>query len=312
MDKYPANKPTEYTVALLKAIDFGNAHTDWEAALTAVQFTQGWNNFTKDCDLRFLVKLPNLPTVEAAAAAGHQELFLRAVPYNDYEEMLVKEYVVELGTAGTINPHDYVYYKATVRANYFTSVRALLDHVSKLFDLAFHRYGGASLDFEVDVNTGYVKFMAARCTVLILSDGTYFADLLGLPNKELKSTEIPGGRQLRLHEVVLAGTRKPQLDLVNSMWVYTDVIEQQPVGDTEAPLLGIVPVGGVSSGQRVHYSFNPLSFIPVSKCYFKTINIRLATEHGDPVPFAHGSDNVVCWMRFRQKQANTHQQPFVL
>ena len=59
MDKYRQNKPTEYTVVLRSALDFGNAHQDWEVALVYAQFTQGWNNIRKDCTVRLLVKLPN-------------------------------------------------------------------------------------------------------------------------------------------------------------------------------------------------------------------------------------------------------------
>ena len=39
MDKYRQNKPTEYRVVLRSALDFGNAHQDWEVALVYAQFT---------------------------------------------------------------------------------------------------------------------------------------------------------------------------------------------------------------------------------------------------------------------------------
>ena len=96
------------------------------------------------------------------------------------------------------------------------------------------------------------------------------------------------------------------------MYVYSDVIERQPVGDTDAPLLGIVPVGDAAPGHRVHYPFNPLSYLPVSQCYIKHIHIELATETGDPVPFASASDNVVCCLRFRRRASGKYQQSFLL
>jgi hypothetical protein len=47
-----------------------------------------------------------------------------------------------------------------------------------------------------------------------------------------------------------------------SMYVCSDLIEAQPVGDIEAPLSGIVPVGTAQPVERVNYAFNPLSCLP--------------------------------------------------
>ena len=200
LDKYPANKPTEYTVALRKALDFGKSHIDWEVALVYAQFTQGWNNFRKDCTLRFLVKIPKLPTETVAQSAGHQELFFRQVPIGspdgDLEDNAVEDYLEDrAGADSNFKANEWVYYKATMRANYFQSVQALLEHVSKLFDLAFTRYG-ASLDYEVDFTTGYVKFTASRCSVILLDEATYFAELLGQPSKRVASRDYTGSSAL--------------------------------------------------------------------------------------------------------------------
>jgi hypothetical protein len=321
MEKYASNKPTDYTVVLRTPLNFGRAHTDWEVALTHMQFTQGWNNFRKDCIIRLLVKIPKLPTEAAARAAGHQELFFREVPFNvddtTWEDNLASEYVDDMAeaTGSKFKVNEWVYYRVLMRANYFSSVQALLEHFSKHFDLAFNRYG-ASLDYEVSFSTGYVKLLPSRCSIILMDAGTYFAELLGLPSKLVKTRDYtpigPTGRLARLYELTLDGTRKPKLDVLHSMYVYSDVIERQPVGDTDAPLLGIVPVGDASPGHRVHYAFNPLSFLPVSQSLIKNINVQLATENGDPVPFASVSDNVVCCLRFRRKPSTKYHHSFVL
>jgi hypothetical protein len=323
MEKYPKNKPTEYTVTLRTALDFSKTHTDWEVALVYAQFTQGWNNVRKDCTLRFLVKIPKLPTEAAASAAGHQELFVRGeIPYNledtEWEDNLCVDYVDDLADApeSKFKPAEWVFYKVLVRASYFPSVQALLGHVSRLFDLAFSRYG-ASLDCEVDFTTGYAKLTPSRCNIMLMLGDTYFAELLGMPTSRVKARDYTGvggdrGRPAVLYTVALQGTRKPKLDVLHSMYVYSDVIERQPVGDADAPLLGIVPVGDAAPGHRVHYPFNPLSYLPVSQSYIKNIQIQLSTEAGDPVPFASASDNVVCCLRFRRKPSGKYQQAFVL
>ena len=84
LDKHRGNKPIGYTVTLRSGLDFGMAHMDLEVG-RYMHSSQGWNNFRKDCTLRFLVRIPKLPTVEAAAAGqqagqrGAQRRSLNAV-----------------------------------------------------------------------------------------------------------------------------------------------------------------------------------------------------------------------------------------
>jgi hypothetical protein len=320
MDKYRQNKPTEYTVVLRSALDFGNAHQDWEVALVYAQFTQGWNNVRKDCLVRLLVKLQNLP--KQPVANQPPELFHREIPFNeegtDWEDYLASTHADEMVEAANskFKLNEWVYYRMLLRASNYPSVQAFLQHIRKHFDLAFGRFG-ASLDGEVDFTTGYVKLIATRCEVILLDGDTYFADILGLPTTKVQERDFSSigsgrGRPAKLYTVDLIGTRKPKLDVLHSMYVYSDVIERQPVGDTDAPLLGIVPVGDTSPGSRVHYAFNPLIYLPVSQAYIRNIRVTLATENGDPVPFASASDNVVVCLRFRRKASSKYQIPFLL
>jgi hypothetical protein len=45
-------------------------------------------------------------------------------------------------------------------------------HIRRNFDAAIGRFG-ASLDGEVDITTGYVKFVPTRCQVMLLDGDTY-------------------------------------------------------------------------------------------------------------------------------------------
>ena len=152
-----------------------------------------------------------------------------------------------------------------------------------------------------------------------MDGGTYFAEVLGLPSKKVAERDYNDptfgdrARLARLCELELSGKRKPKLDVTHSMYVYSDIVEPQSVGDSEAPLLGIVPVGEGSPGHRVHFSFDPPVPVPVAKPFIKTINIKLATERGERVPFAAASDTFACGLRFfREAPYHNYQQPFVL
>ena len=93
------------------------------------------------------------------------------------------------------------------------------------------------------------------------------------------------------------------------------------VGDTEAPLVGILPImtsAGVRLGleaNQQYYSFNSPYYIPVLKNQFDTIEIQLNTDWGAPFPLASdaaavGDDSMVatnskvfCRLDFRKGAA---------
>jgi len=56
---------------------------------------------------------------------------------------------------------------------------------------------------------------------------------------------------------------------IHSVYVYCDVLEHVPVGDTKAPLLRMVSTDDKSIG-NVHRVFNPLLYVPLQKKTFNT------------------------------------------
>jgi hypothetical protein len=313
-EQHPTNKPTEYTVTLRKPIDLDGNGNEWEAALLSMQFTQGWNNVRQETMLRlFVLPTKALPTKVSVAAAGKTELFYREAPGwlatdADCGDFMLANYY-DSNTDGVDD--TWTYYKLRVPIGYYHSVQQVGEYISKQFEKAYGSYG-AHLDMEVDYTTGFVRFLPRGCKVFIFDTSKYLMGLLGLRctmHTERDFTQYKSSYGIwRTYKVVesLQGTRKPQLDVVHSMYVYSDLIEAQPVGDVEAPLLGIVPIGSAEPGERVHYAFNPLSYLPLSATYVRSICIELRTDNGDPVPFAAASDNVVCCIRLRRAHRSTN------
>ena len=83
---------------------------------------------------------------------------------------------------------------------------------------------------------------------------------------------------------------------VHSVYVYCDVLEHVPVGDTKAPLLRIVNTDDKSIG-NIHRVFNPLVYVPLQKKMFNTIDIDMRTDFGTTVPFLSGKSFVVLEFR---------------
>ena len=91
--------------------------------------------------------------------------------------------------------------------------------------------------------------------------------------------------------------REPNLlSNIRSVYVYCDLLEHIPVGDTETPLLRIVDKSTELEG-NVHRVFNPTLHVPLQKKCFDTVEIDMMIDTGDPVPFLSGKSFVVLEFR---------------
>ena len=70
-----------------------------------------------------------------------------------------------------------------------------------------------------------------------------------------------------------------------SVLVYSDLVEQRPVGDAMVPLLYIVPVNE-KKADIVHNTFEKPQYIPLIRHQFNIVEILLTTDTGKPISFA--------------------------
>lgn len=75
---------------------------------------------------------------------------------------------------------------------------------------------------------------------------------------------------------------------IRSLYVYTDIVKYQYVGDTLAPLLRnvVVPPNNSLSTQTV--IFDSPHYLPVNKSVIETINIKITDEQGNNIKFRRG------------------------
>jgi hypothetical protein len=64
----------------------------------------------------------------------------------------------------------------------------------------------------------------------------------------------------------------PVLNTVQSLYMYSDIVEHQRGGNTSVQLMDIAPVQG-SPGQRAHYVFDPPTYLPVCRNFIEIIHI---------------------------------------
>src|ERR1043165_3432117 len=83
----------------------------------------------------------------------------------------------------------------------------------------------------------------------------------------------------------------------SSMYVYCNVLEHVPVGDTKAPLLRIVRVTD-RSGENVHTLYEKPLYVPLQQKNFDSIEIDIRSDVGNPIAFESGK--VVVTLHFRR------------
>ena len=72
-----------------------------------------------------------------------------------------------------------------------------------------------------------------------------------------------------------------------NLYTYVDLIAPQLVGDSEVPLLRVLPVEG-KHGDMVTKTFQNLQYLPIAKKQFTTVEINIKTDTGEKVPFESG------------------------
>ena len=88
---------------------------------------------------------------------------------------------------------------------------------------------------------------------------------------------------------------------IGLIYVYTDIIREQRVGNTLASLLRVLQVGTHEVDEIIHYEFIRPLYCDLAYGHIDTIGIRLRTAAGVPVPFVDNA-KVMMVLEYRAKR----------
>jgi len=155
--------------------------------------------------------------------------------------------------------------KHRVTAGYYATIQQLLDELNKITPAIQFTYS----------NTVHVK---ATANIQAIRLSPLLALQLGFE---------PDINILKIGTV----QKQPFLSIgyPQQVFVYTDLIQPQYVGDTKAPLLRIVAMSDTNHGKVQTITFQNVHYLPLSKLSFDTIEILLKDHAGRNLPFASGT-----------------------
>ena len=293
---FPSNCANSYKNQLARGLRLDG---EWEVALTEVHYPQTMKSIEKVVKLTLIVfRFDEKGTYKTRTtqAVGVVSKFDVSVPLQ-----------YDFGKLDIIVPKNKLDHRAesadilTIElpvAKYNTP-KAVVDLVRKSLDKRISELEAAELnpitnllDFGFDAPKNRFYINPTYPYVELIYYGTdEGARMLGLTPQRQKIY-----KSITLDKYVLFPAA-PQLNTVNSLYIYTDVIENDIVGDALVPLLRTVNVSG-DPGTIVHEVFHRCYYKRVNRNNIPSIEIQINSETGVPVKFESG--HVICVLNFRR------------
>lgn len=117
-----------------------------------------------------------------------------------------------------------------------------------------------------------------------LSDNFFNESNINVLNQvaHMKSDEVEISYSFR-------GTHPVMLENINyNLYVYCDMMRHSVVGNTSAPLLGVIEIPKVAFGDQVYRSFPSPVYFPIGKEEVRDVEIEIRFDDGSPVNFDFG------------------------
>jgi len=304
LNSHPGNVGSNYAVKLCKPLSFHgetlNEDAQWQVAMLSVHYTHNFFNFQEACMLRTIVDLPHLSEIYRTEKANKG---CTLVSLSEPHMAVMDE--TDRGLCNALLAHnrdrEFLFGKIEIAPRQITSASSMwLEMVSQFNKVFEPRY---NLRLHVELRkSGMIAFALSNGKpVTFYTNSTYIGKVLGLPSTEQSITvsRSEPERRVTIHKLSSSGTQTPKLDSVQALYIYSDIIAHQHVGDIMAPLLAYVDVEK-SPGERVGHICNPPTYLTVSKSLIDTIAIRICDEHGNSVNFPDDVENVVVRLHFRK------------
>jgi hypothetical protein len=323
---YPDNKANNYVTKLNRPLELSGG--DWEVALVDVHYPFNWHNLTHTETFVFIYtteaplwardKIEEMVGVQKdlinetenlKQLALHEEELNTGFITNDTVDKMIK-HIRAVQAHGTTNAHDedlrrdVVIFRGTIGNAHMRNALDIAEYISyqlRIGQVMRAKFLDVRLVSRYDRVTGRVCMEAVRAdesptTLLIVCTNKYIMDLLKI---EHYATDKEGRKGYYLYTTPMLSKERPILDDIEIIYVYSDIASHQPVGDTEVPLLGVLPAQG-RFPEHSYWSCSPAFYVPVAKTFVETIEVQLNTDDGRLVPFTEPG-KVLVRLHFRRR-----------
>ena len=286
MKTSPDNRPSNYTTTLASPL---NLERVWEAALIDVQYPHNWMNIPKDVYIMFAFKPTNHEKLHLVDIYAITQFGLNAYKKEILEEVkLANEITYLKDKTGEV-------IVVRIPKGYYGSIADIITVLNQGIQDELNRGGPTARDKIKEIDLAFQVNPITR-TLRVFKKGMDSMDIVCM-DKQIKSILNQAKEELSDKADVL-GEEKLLWETISSIYVYTDIIKYQFIGDVKAPVLGQFPVQG-KDGDQSYWCFQPPIYTPLQITDIPKINIQLVDDTGEEIPFA-ADGKVVVRLHFRR------------
>ena len=238
--------------------------------------------FPQNTVAKYRVKLPKEYAFDGNYECGLVQ-FLYPVTWQNVPNS-INSSVRVLITSSTTGRWMYKTPVLKVRPGHYRDIKSLLQEINKILE----EYNiGMGCAFVYDAMTQKVKFHCEGDLELRIKLDAYLLDMLGFVSTATKWVR-PNERGARIVDMKNG---------FNSIYIYSDLIQPVHVtGHTTEPLLRSVPVQG-DHGDMALFQPTHILYFPLRSKQIQTVEVLLATDMGEPVPFKSGKSQITVHIR---------------
>ena len=290
---YPNNQPANFKVKLPQPITLNGK---WEVALYEVTFPHNWNDILHGGFVSFMTNPPTtglqidtLEECDRQRSKYTQKLLGRRVTGAETKETECWR--------NTINGEILLW----VSPGHYGSPANLIKEINDRMAASALRKGYKQPPVQLNYHTPSNELFTFNKGFLKLEGDKEHRDelakVLGLKPSQIKLSIREDGNssesvKMDVYETPLTGSGCRFYFSPPAIYMYSDVVEHNVVGDKMVQLLRTIPITG-NHGEIVHYSFKNLIYQPVAKEYLSEVEIQLSSDTGELMPFQGGEVIVV-------------------
>lgn len=91
-----------------------------------------------------------------------------------------------------------------------------------------------------------------------------------------------------------------KISIIKYIAIYTDIIEEQFIGNVSAPILQVIPFENMVNRQIINVNITNLHYVPVNKNYINTIKITINDLFGNQIRFKNDFIYAIIKLHFRK------------
>lgn len=295
MKTFPDNKISTFRTKLPAPVNLNGAGQSkrWEVGLSEILYPKTWQNVSKNETDVFLTVIAAVALPPPLQGGKLKEVKINLPPglYNSVDDVVY-----------TLNQHlvlhkvdasfDVLRYRHKVQISLGSRISAVKLGSGLQRRLGFQQH---ELDGPFRILGRHLESTKGQHTIVI-EDGEIQPLSAALDSID-NGSEGGGGGGNVLSKVIYVSSRPPDLNAgLSALYVYCNLVQPRPVGDSMVPLLRTVPNRGYQ-GDTVAISLQPVHYLPVNQTYFDTVEVNIRDDTGELVPFESG--RVIITLHFR-------------